>query len=390
MAKGSGLGDQFYIAGFDLSGDVASIDTISGPSDVFEWTTIKQFAHQRGIGLRSSAISFTSLFENTATVSTPAVPASGTPVNSTFNQLVYVNIVGGTMTNVVVNGVSVGTGAGLYQIPALGYITLTYSVAPTWTWFSLAAEHNALKTEQGGADAIANYFHGSAIGNAALASRILQTDYDPTRDNSGNLTLKVDLTGDGFGTEWGQMLTPGIRADLAATNGASLDQGAGFVTPGVPLTTVPVTNTSPLPATVVISSGTITSVNVGPAGLLAQVGTGAGTYTVPAGQQISITYSVAPTWTWTLQTLFGAQAYLQLFNLIGTNVDVVIQHAPDNATWTTLIDFASQTTSPLALRTVVSNVTTVQRWLRVITTGTFSLAQFAVMLNRNPVAGVAF
>jgi hypothetical protein len=47
---------------------------------------------------------------------------------------VQVVITGGTMTAVVINGVTVGTGAGTYTVPAFGTITMTYSVAPSWAW----------------------------------------------------------------------------------------------------------------------------------------------------------------------------------------------------------------------------------------------------------------
>ena len=65
---------------------------------------------------------------------TPAVPGSTTPVTNTSPVAATVVITGGTMTNVSVNGTTVGTGAGTYTVPAVGTITMTYSVAPTWAW----------------------------------------------------------------------------------------------------------------------------------------------------------------------------------------------------------------------------------------------------------------
>lgn len=64
--------------------------------------------------------------------------------------------------------------------------------------------------------------------------------------------------------------------------------------PAVPASTVNATNTGSGPVSVTISGGTLTSVKVNGV----QVGTTAGTYVVPAGQTISITYTVAPTWVW--------------------------------------------------------------------------------------------
>jgi len=216
-----------------------------------------------------------------------------------------------------------------------------------------------------------------AIGTPAAALVAKQVNYDPTRGSDGSLLMKVEGQGNAFGLEWGVQLTPGVRTDTTATNGASLDQGAGFSTPSVPASTTPVTNTSPLPATVVISGGTVSNVSVN--GVTA--GAGDGTYTVPAGQTIAITYSAAPTWTWTLQTANGAQCYLQVTGFTGTSVTVTVQQAPDNATWTTLAAFTAATAAPAWQRVAAAG--TVARYLRVISAGTFTSAKFAVAANVN-------
>ena len=63
MAKQSGLGDNFYIAGFDLSGDVSAIDKINGGPALLDFTPINKSAMVRQGGLRDGGMSFTSLFE---------------------------------------------------------------------------------------------------------------------------------------------------------------------------------------------------------------------------------------------------------------------------------------------------------------------------------------
>jgi hypothetical protein len=70
-------------------------------------------------------------------------------------------------------------------------------------------------------------------------------------------------------------------------------------TPAVPLTTVPVTNSTGTVAAVTITGGTLTFVFV--SGV--QAGTTAGTYLVPAGGTISVTFSAAPTWAWALPAI---------------------------------------------------------------------------------------
>lgn len=220
-----------------------------------------------------------------------------------------------------------------------------------------------------------------AIGNAVASLVAKQVGYDPNRGNDGSLLMKVAGQGNAFALEWGVQLTPGLRTDTTATNGTGLDGGAGFTTPSVPASTTPVTNTSSLPATVVVSGGTVSNVVVNGV----SVGTGDGTFTVPPGQAITLTYSVAPTWTWTLQSAFGAQAYLQVTGFTGTSVTVAVQDSADGTTYAAVtgLTFTAVTAAPNWQRLATAGNATIRRYLRVATTGTFSSATFAVAINRN-------
>ena len=318
MAKQSGLGDNFYVGGYDLSGDVASIDKIAGPLALIEATTVKQFAESRIPGRRDGNMQFTTLFENTGSTSTPGFPGSNTPVTNTNKWAVFVTITGGTLTNVLVNGVSAGTTAGTYVVPASQTIAITYSVAPTWAWAGVLTEHNALSILPR-SDTIATYMRGTALGNPAASIIGKQLNYDFTRSNTGELTAEVEVDGNGFGMEWGYQLTAGLRADTAATTGAF--------------------------------------------------------YSDPTGVG---------------GTAFGAQAYLQLVALVGTSVDVTITHATTSGgSYTTLMDFGSLSAVG-SVRQFVSNSTTVNQFLKVVSAGTFTYAQFAVHFVRNQAAGQVF
>lgn len=71
------------------------------------------------------------------TTTAPAVPATGVAVQNPTNQpyTVVISPNGATITNVSVNGITVGTSAGTYVVPAFGSISIAYTVAtPTWTW----------------------------------------------------------------------------------------------------------------------------------------------------------------------------------------------------------------------------------------------------------------
>lgn len=66
MVKQTGLGDQLYISGFDLSGDVMSVDTISGGNSPLEVTGIDKSAFERLGGVRTGTIETTSWFNPAA------------------------------------------------------------------------------------------------------------------------------------------------------------------------------------------------------------------------------------------------------------------------------------------------------------------------------------
>lgn len=315
MAKSSGLGDNFYLGGYDLSGDVSSVDQISSPMTPIDVTPVKYSANQRIGGLRDGDLQFTSFFENAGSVSAPSFPATTVAVTSTYSWYVVATITGGTVTNVSVNGSTVGTGDGTYVIPPLGTIAVTYTGSPAWTWTAVGTEHNALSPLPT-ADTVATYFRGTTVGNAAMSINGKQINYDFTRDNVGNLTAKVEVQANAYALDWGVMLTPGLRTDTTGTTGAYYDQGAG--------------------------------------------------------------------------SAYGGQAYLQLVEFAGTSVDVKIEHcATSGGSYTSLVDFGSLTAVG-AVRVALGNTATVDEFLKVVTSGTFTYATFAVQFTQNLVAGVAF
>lgn len=66
MAKTTGLGDRLYIDGYDLSGDIGSIETISCAQTTLETTGIDKSAMERIGGLRDGQMEFKSFFNPTA------------------------------------------------------------------------------------------------------------------------------------------------------------------------------------------------------------------------------------------------------------------------------------------------------------------------------------
>ncbi len=154
MAKTNGLGDNFYVGGYDLSGDINALGTISGSVGTLDVTGINKYGYERVPGQASGSLEFTSLFN----------PTTGQAHDILGNL---------PTTNVEMS-----------------------------------------------------YFRGQAVGNAAASMVAKQPNYDGTRGDDGDFKFQVGATSNGYGLEWGQQLTAGVRTDTAATNGASIDTTA--------------------------------------------------------------------------------------------------------------------------------------------------------------------
>jgi len=66
MAKQTGLGNQFYLGGFDLSGDVGAIGGISSPRGMVDVTGINVSANDRLLTHSDGQIEFNSFFNDAA------------------------------------------------------------------------------------------------------------------------------------------------------------------------------------------------------------------------------------------------------------------------------------------------------------------------------------
>ncbi|MFD9256927.1 hypothetical protein [Streptomyces sp. NPDC059538] len=89
-------------------------------------------------------------------------------------------------------------------------------------------------------------------------------------------------------------------------------------------------------------------------------------------------------------TAFGLQAYLHVFAFTGTSVTVKLQESSDNGAgdaWADVVGGGfTAATGVTSQRIATASNLTVERYLRVVTTGTFTNAVFAVSVNRNEVA----
>ena len=84
---------------------------------------------------------------------------------------------------------------------------------------------------------------------------------------------------------------------------------------------------------------------------------------------------------------FGLQAYLQVFSFTGTSCTVKLQESSDNGAGDAWADVTgggfTAATGITQERIQTSRTQTVERYLRVVTTGTFTQCTFAVAVQRN-------
>lgn len=71
MAKQSGLGDNLYISGYDVSGDIGAVNKISGGPAVIDVTAINKYAMERIGGLRDGGIDYSAFWNPTNGIGQP-------------------------------------------------------------------------------------------------------------------------------------------------------------------------------------------------------------------------------------------------------------------------------------------------------------------------------
>lgn len=249
MAKQSGLGDNLYVDGFDVSGDIGSLGRISGSFTTQDTTNITQLGFSRLGLLRDGGLDYAAFWN-------PGIEANGA-----------------------------------HQVHRI----LPY------------------------ADRVLTYCRGTALGSQAASMIGKQVNYDSSRGADGSFVLAVNALANGFGLEWGQLLTAGKLTQAAAGNGTSVDLGA-----------------------------------------------------------VPISYSQ------------GWAAYLHVFAFTGTSITVKVQDSADNAAWADVAGASFLAAAAVGSQRISAGPTstaTVRRYVRLVSTGTFSNAVFAVNFVRYEIGG---
>lgn len=173
-----------------------------------------------------------------------------------------------------------------------------------------------LKAKGSGSDRVVTYYNAGTAGGMSAHLVAKQLNYDGSREADGMLSFDAACEGNGFGLEYGSLLTAGLRTDTGATNGTGVDGGAA--------------------------------------------------------------------------SSLGLAATLQVTAFTGTSVTVAIQESSDNGggdAYAAVSGGAFAAASAVGAQRIVTSLTlAVERYLRVVTTGTFNPATFAVTVTRTPYA----
>jgi hypothetical protein len=447
VAKQSGLGDNFYVSGVDLSGDTASLGEVGGGHAPIDVTGINKSAFERIGGLRDGRMEWVSHF-NDATGQQHATLSS---LPTTDRILTYCR------------GTTLGNPAASIACKQLNYDAtraddgkLTFAVRGEGNAFGLewgkqltagkrtdttATNGTAVEFGYDGEDFV--FLPGTAgnyvstpdaaaldiVGDIDLRARIAADDWTPaaedhviakytTTGNQRSYALGIDTTGvlilrwsnDGTAalsasstaaTGFTDGTTHWIRATLDVDNGAAgktatfytSDDGTTWTQLGDAVTTGG--TTSIFASTAILEIGSSTA---GTASIFAgkffrgQVLSGiAGTaVATPIASASTGTVTDATPLTWTLQgtayisshTSYGLQAYLQVFSFTGTSVTVTLQHSHDNGATDafaaiTGAAFTAVSSAPNTER-IATTAIEIKRYVRAVTTGTFTSAVFNV------------
>ena len=190
--------------------------------------------------------------------------------------------------------------SGVERIQGLVSGTLSYNV-----FFNDATAAAHLASRVPPSSTLLTWMLGQTVGDVCGMFNGVATNYDPSRGPDGSISFDIETLSNSTPPVWGVALTPGLKTDTSAANGATLDQGA--------------------------------------------------------------------------QTSAGAEAILHVTSFTGSNFTATVQDSANGSDWGTLVAF-TQVTGTGSERVTISS--TVERYVRVISSGTFNPVSFAVSFRR--------
>lgn len=398
MTKQGGLGDNLYVAGYNLSGDINSLGRIGGGPATLEVTGIDKSAFERIGGVRDGGIEFVSYFNKAvdrAHLLLNDLPS--TDVNLTYCRGTSLGSPGACLVAKQINydGTRAADGAFTFAVNAqangFGIEWGRQLTAGIETQTSLITGANS--TFEGGIGtwvlnlnstiaATSAQAHG---GTGALAV---------TTTNTSNASAKHTTNGvDGFAATPGRDYLVQGWGRSATVSRSLINTINWYTSGGVFITTSSGSGTTSSTSAWSVLKNRYTAPATAAFGQVnCQVFTPAGAGEVHYFDDITVTAMPASV-DFTASTAFGLQAYLQVTAFTGTDATIRIQESSDDGVADTYANvtsgsFTSVTTGPSTQRLITSATQTVERYLRVVvdTTGGFSNLNFNLVVIKNDTA----
>jgi hypothetical protein len=229
---------------------------------------------------------------------------------------------------------------------------------------------------------------GGSRGDEAAVLIAKQGSLTFDRSTDSSLAVSCGLVANGYGVEWGQQLTAGSALMASAGNGTAVDLGA--VGPPVAITSSSVAN--PTHIVTATPHGLVSGDSVTIAGHSGSTPTVNGSYTVtyvgPSEYSVPVDVSAGGTGGTSTKTSTGkgALAFWQLVSIVSGNIVVKVQTSPDGSTgWADVTGLLfAQKTARGTERVATTSTTKVQRYARIVASGTFANVVQSVVLTRRP------
>lgn len=101
------------------------------------------------------------------------------------------------------------------------------SIAWSSFWNTAAGQAHPALSALPRTDIMASYLHSGVVGGAAASMIAKQITYGPALESKGGLTAGINALANGYGLEWGELLTTGKQTFASGTvNGTSIDFGS--------------------------------------------------------------------------------------------------------------------------------------------------------------------
>lgn len=400
MTKVTGLGDNFYFGGYDLSGDTNSLGKISGTVALIDTTAINQQAHARLGGLRSGGIDWVSYF-NQAGAHVPLSLLTTADVIATYTQ-------GTTLGNPAASI----TAKQINYDPTRGQAgDLTAAVSTQSNSYGLEW---GLQLTPGNFNSTSALTGDSSTFEGGIANWVLKTNSTiaQTAAQAHGGTKSLAITSVAGGTMSAEHVTDAVNG----AGGIPVVGGGSYAVSGWFRTAVSARTCNML-VSWYSSAGTFISTSSGSTitDSAAAWTQASSAHTAPATAAFAIVLGQVASTGGAAEvhylddvlfvtgsgsidngasTAFGLQAYLQVFSLTGTDATITIQDSPDNVTFTNVTNggFTQITAAPTFQRIATANNATINRYLRaqVTTAAGYTALSYALQVSRNPIAGIVF